>query len=84
MACKATDMGSHTEMMARSIKEQMRSRSWSIADLAVASGIPPKRLAERLTGLTDFHLSEMSALADAFGITLPDLIQSVSEQKIAA
>ena len=73
-------MVTHTEQMAQSIKEQMKIRKWDIPDLSVASNIPPRRLAERLTGLTDFHLSELSGLADAFGLTLSQLVESATNQ----
>lgn len=87
--CSVTDMATTTEQMAQAIKEQMQMRHWTLVDLSAASGIPPKRLTERLTGLTEFQLSELSKLATAFGFTLVELIGMVVQdestpQKLAA
>lgn len=67
-------MVTDNERLAQAIKLHMRDRNWNLADLAAVSGIPPRRLSERLTGLTDYKLSEMSALAEAFGVTLHELV----------
>ena len=73
-----------TEKLAQDIKGFMRDRGWGVQDLAAASNVSEARVTSRLTGLSDFRLSEIYAFADAFGVDAGGLVESAHDAEAMA
>lgn len=56
------------------IQHEMRSRSLNQADLAKLLDLHPRVVSDRLAGRSKWTVVELKTLADAWGLTVDDLI----------
>lgn len=68
-----------TQDISREMKAEVGRRDWRRTDLAKALGLSRQGLANKLSGSTDFTVTEVEAAANAFGITASELVRRAEE-----
>lgn len=71
---KAPPPVSANEQLCRNVRELMKLRRWSQADLAKRIGVSQPWLSQRFTGRTSFHMRDLDAIALAFDVTPAELL----------
>lgn len=56
------------------LRRALADRRWSGRQLAAESGLTPSKVARILRGDREVTVSELSRIADALGVSLPDLL----------
>lgn len=65
-----------TEPVAASVRQAIEASGLSKRQVAIRSGLAPTTLDRKISGRTDFTLSELHALSGALGVTVSSLIPS--------
>lgn len=69
-------MTSATKRVGETVRAQMSAQNLTQQDLAIALGVSQQSVSRRLSGLTEWGIDELVAVADLLGTTPTELLRA--------